>query len=130
MFKEIRDSLSEPVIDLFHDERLDDGIAEAVKFCYDAHPSETANYCCIMKEAFKKIFEVNFIRKIFRIFLAGEWKKENLYWEFLSFLANGQLIEVAGVIKAVLSVTCRFNKNMATKKRFLSNSRLLCDEKR
>ena len=34
------------------------------------------------------------------------------------------------MIIAVLSVTCRFNKNMATKKDFLSTSRLFCDEKR
>ena len=42
IFKEIRDALSEPVIDLFHDERLGDGIAVVVKFCNDIHPSESA----------------------------------------------------------------------------------------
>ena len=49
------------------------------------------------------------------VFLAEEWKKENLYGEFLSLLASGQLIEVTGMIMAVLFVTLRFNKNMATK---------------
>ena len=49
-------------------------------------------------------------------FLAGEWKKENFYGEFLSLLASGQLIEVTGMIMAVLSVTCRFSTNMGTKK--------------
>ena len=49
------------------------------------------------------------------VFLAEEWKKENLYGEFLSLLASRQLIEVTGMIMAVLFVTLRFNKNMATK---------------
>ena len=49
-------------------------------------------------------------------FLAGEWKKVNLYGEFLCFLASRQLMEVTGMIMAVLSVTFRFSKNMATKK--------------
>ena len=43
IFKEIRDTLSELVIDLFYDERLGDGIAIAVKFCNDIHPSQSAN---------------------------------------------------------------------------------------
>ena len=47
-------------------------------------------------------------------FLAGEWKKENIYGEFLSLLASEQLIEVTGMIMAVWSVTFRFSKNMAT----------------
>ena len=42
IFKEIRDALSESVIDLFYDERLGDGIAVVVKFCNDIHPSESA----------------------------------------------------------------------------------------
>ena len=69
-----------------------------------------------MKEAFKKLFQDGFLQQIFPMFLTGEWKKENLYGEFLSLLASGQLIEVTGVIMAILSFTCRFNKNMGTKK--------------
>ena len=107
IFKEIRDNLSEPVIHLFHDKRLGNGIATAVKLCNEIHPSESANYCCIMKEAFKKLFEDDFTNRFFL--------KENLYGEFLSLLASGHLIEVTGMIMAVLFVTLWFNKNMATK---------------
>ena len=69
IFKEIRDALSEPVIDLFHDDRLGDGIAVAVKFCNDLHPSESVNYCCVMKEAFKKLFQDDFIQQFSLCFL-------------------------------------------------------------
>ena len=70
IFKKIRDALSEPVIDLFHDDRFGDGIAVAVKFCNDIHPSESVNYCCIMKEAFKKLFQDDFIQQFSLCFLA------------------------------------------------------------
>ena len=114
IFKEIRDALSEPVIDLFHDEKLCDGIAIAIKSCDDIYPSESANYCCIIKETFKKLFEDDFIQQILPVFLAIEWKSANLYGEFLSLLASGQQIEVTGMVMAVLSVTLRFSKNLAT----------------
>ena len=70
IFKKIRDALSEAVIDLFHDDRFGDGIAVAVKFRNDIHPSESVNYCCIMKEAFKKLFQDDFIQQFFLCFLA------------------------------------------------------------
>ena len=116
IFKEIRDALSEPVIDLFHNERLCDGIAVAIKSCDDIYPSESANYCCIIIETFQKLFEDDFIQQILPVFLAIEWKRANLYGEFLSLLASGQQIEVTGMVMAVLSVTLRFSKNMAIEK--------------
>ena len=75
IFKEIKDALSEPVIDLFHYERVGDGIAVAVKLCDDKHSSESANCCYIMKEAFKKLFEDDFIQQIFPIFLGRRMKE-------------------------------------------------------
>ena len=72
IFKEIRDALSEPVIDLFHDERLCDGIAVAIKSCDDIYPSESANYCCIIIETFQKLFEDDFIQQILPVFLSIE----------------------------------------------------------
>ena len=80
IFKEIRDTLPETVIDLFHDERLGDGIAVAIKFCDDIHPSESGNYCCIMKEAFKKLFEDDFIQKIFPMFFGRRMKEGKFIW--------------------------------------------------
>ena len=75
IFKEIRDALSEPVIDLFHDERLGDGIAVVVKFCNDIHPSESLPNCCIIKEAFKKLFQDDFIQQIFPMFFGRRMKE-------------------------------------------------------
>ena len=49
--------------------------------------------------------------RLYQCFLAREWKKENLNGEFLSVLESGQLIEVAGMIISVLSVTF-ISKNM------------------
>ena len=80
IFKEIRDTLPEPVIDLFHDERLGDGIAVAVKFCGDIHPSESGNYCCIMKEAFKKLFEDDFIQQISPMFFGRRMTEGKFIW--------------------------------------------------
>ena len=75
-----KDALSEPVIDLFHDERVGDGIAVAVKLCDDKHSSESASYCYIMKEAFKKLFEDDFIQQIFPMFLGRRMKEGKFIW--------------------------------------------------
>ena len=80
IFKEIRDTLSEPVTDLFHDKRLADGIAIAVKVCNDIYPSESANYYCIMKEAFKKLFQADFIQQIFPMCFGWRVKKGKFIW--------------------------------------------------
>ena len=80
IFKEIRDALSEPVIDLFHDKRVGDGIAVAVKFCDDIHPSEPANFCCIMKEAFKKLFEDDFIHQTLPVLFGQRMEEGKFKW--------------------------------------------------
>ena len=80
IFKEIRDNLSEPVIHLFHDKRLGNGIAIAVKLCNEIHPSESANYCCIMKEAFKKLFEDDFTNRFFLCFFGRRMKERKFIW--------------------------------------------------
>ena len=38
----------------------------------DIHPPESANYCCIMKEAFKELLEDDFIQQIFPMFFWPE----------------------------------------------------------
>ena len=81
IFKEIRDPLSELVTYLFHNKkRLGDGIAVAIKFCKDIHPSESVNYCCIMKDAFKKLFEDDFIQQIFPISFGQRMKEGKFIW--------------------------------------------------
>ena len=65
----VRCPLSEPSIDLFFNESPGKGIAIAVKFCSDIHPSNSDNYSCIMEQSFKMLFEVDFIDELGIYFL-------------------------------------------------------------
>ena len=75
IFGKVRCQLSEPSIDLVLNESLGDGIAIAVKFFSDIHPSDSDNYSCIMEQSFEMLLNNNFIDELFNIFFGRHMKK-------------------------------------------------------
>ena len=63
IFVNVRSKLSEPQVDLFCDEAVNDGnrLAIAIKFCPDVHPSELTDYHAIVVDAFKDLFANKYI---------------------------------------------------------------------
>ena len=70
IFVNVRSKISEPQIDLFYNEAINDrnGLAIAITFCPDIHPSKFTNYHAIVVDAFKDLFANKSIGELYGMF--------------------------------------------------------------
>ena len=83
IFVNVRSKISEPQIDVFYNEAINDGnrLPIAIKFCPDIHPSEFTSYHAIVVDAFKDLFANKSIEELYGMIFGRLMIKGRCAWD-------------------------------------------------
>ena len=111
IFVNVRSKISEPQIDLFYNEAVTDGngLAIAIKFCPDIHPSKFTSYHAIVVDAFKDLFANKSIEELYGMFFGRLMIKGRCVWDIRKIFSKwASEKEFTETITVVLFITYRF----------------------